>query len=47
MEVARKAGIKMILRFAYSLAMDEPDAPLAVIRNIWIKLNLYSRKIKM
>lgn len=31
MEVARKAGIKMILRFAYSLAMDEPDAPLAVI----------------
>lgn len=31
MEVARKAGIKIILRFAYSLAMDEPDAPLSVI----------------
>lgn len=31
MEVARKAGIKIILRFAYSLAMDEPDAPLAII----------------
>lgn len=31
MAVARRAGIKIILRFAYSLAMDEPDAPLSVI----------------
>ena len=31
MGVARKAGIKIILRFAYSIAMDEPDAPLSVI----------------
>ncbi|MCD8181799.1 MAG: DUF4832 domain-containing protein [Bacteroides sp.] len=31
MEVVRKAGIKIILRFAYSLAMDEPDALLEII----------------
>lgn len=31
MKTARKAGIKIILRFAYSLAMDEPDAPLSII----------------
>lgn len=31
MEVSRKAGIKIILRFAYSLAIEEPDASLATI----------------
>lgn len=31
MEVFRKSGLKAIVRFAYSEAIDEPDAPLATI----------------
>ncbi len=31
MAIIRKSGMKCVLRFAYSSAMDEPDAPLSTI----------------
>lgn len=33
MATVRKAGLKVILRFAYTSAISEPDAPMAVIKN--------------
>ena len=47
MGVARKAGIKIILRFAYSIAMDEQMHRFQSFCNILTNLNPFSKRIKM
>lgn len=46
MAVLRKAGLKCMLRFAYSEGSDDPDAPLAVISQHLDQLKPYLEKNK-
>jgi hypothetical protein len=44
MQTIRKAGAKCVLRFAYTSAMDEPDAPFSIISQHLDQLKPYLEK---